>query len=201
MFRRKKVSPEVIAAQDAISDRSEKAGGQADTEGKRGSTMSTIKPNSPNFVPELPRRSLDIPGAGRRGDGAVRSNVSDSRRLTVGREIVLSGDITACEVLVVEGRVDAKLKNCQAIEITPSGVFKGEAEIEEADISGSFDGALTVRGRLTVRNGGRIQGSVRYGQLEVEAGGEINGDVRSGAPAKADAKGEIKTEEKPTAAS
>lgn len=163
--------------------------------------MSTIKPNSPNFVPELPRRSLDIPGAGRRGDGTVRSSVSDSRRLTVGREIVLSGDITACEVLVVEGRVDAKLKNCQAIEITPSGVFKGEAEIEEADISGSFDGVLTVRGRLTVRNGGRILGTVRYGQLEVEAGGEINGDVRSGAPAKADAKSEARTEEKPTAAS
>lgn len=131
----------------------------------------------------------------------MRSSVSDSRRLTVGREIVLSGDITACEVLVVEGRVDAKLKNCQAIEITPSGVFKGEAEIEEADISGSFDGVLTVRGRLTVRNGGRILGTVRYGQLEVEAGGEINGDVRSGAPAKADAKSEARTEEKPTAAS
>ncbi|MCH2393561.1 bactofilin family protein [Oceanibaculum sp.] len=161
--------------------------------------MSTIKPSSPSFVPELPRRSLDIPGAGRRGEGAVRSNVSDSRRLTVGREIVLSGDITACEVLVVEGRVDAKLKNCQAIEITPSGVFKGEAEIEEADISGSFEGVLTVRGRLTVRNGGRIQGTVRYGQLEVEAGGEINGDLQSATPAKAEAKAAAKAEDRPTA--
>ncbi|KZD12775.1 hypothetical protein AUP43_00070 [Oceanibaculum pacificum] len=153
----------------------------------RGITMSTIKPPSPSFVPELPRRTLDIPGGRRSGEGSsVGMRSAESRRLIVGREIVLSGDITACETLVVEGRVDAKLQNCQAIEIASTGVFKGSAEIDDADISGRFEGNITVRGRLTVRSTGRIEGEIRYGQLEIEAGGEINGDVKSLSASKTD---------------
>lgn len=201
MFGRKKVSSKVIttetegkigfggAAETEAASQTAATNTQADRTAARGIIMSTTKPPSPSFVPELPRRNLDIHSSTRRsseGAGSVAMRSAESRRLIVGREIVLSGDITACETLVVEGRVDAKLQNCQAIEIAASGIFKGSAEIEEADISGRFEGNITVRGRLTVRNGGRIDGEVRYGQIEIEVGGEINGDIKSLASLKSD---------------
>ena len=142
---------------------------------------------------DLPRRGVDIPGARRRpadtepeaapsagsgsslrGDGT--SEIS-SRRLLVGREISLAGEINSCDHLVVEGNIEAKLKDCRVIEVADGGIFKGSADIEQADIGGRFDGDLSVRGRLKIRGSGVISGNVRYGELEVEVGGRLVGTV------------------------
>ena len=104
---------------------------------------------------------------------------TDHKKLIVGREIILNGEIRTCDFLVVEGRVEAVLNDCRQIDIASSGQFKGSADIESADISGRFDGDLTVHGRLTVRATGRVFGKVKYGQLEVERGGIISGTVES----------------------
>jgi cytoskeletal protein CcmA (bactofilin family) len=95
----------------------------------------------------------------------------------VGQEISLSGQITACEHLVVEGSVDATLANGQTIEITDGGLFTGVAVVDTAEIAGCFCGKLYVRQRLTIRAGGRIEGSIRCAELVIEAGGKIEGDV------------------------
>ena len=102
----------------------------------------------------------------------------DGKRLTVGREICLSGEITACEVLVVEGKVEASLSDSRAIEVAEGGFFKGNAEIDNAEIAGRYEGNLTVRDRLLVRATGKVSGSIRYRRLEVELGGEIVGDTQ-----------------------
>jgi cytoskeletal protein CcmA (bactofilin family) len=80
---------------------------------------------------------------------------------------------------VVEGRTEVSLPNARIIEVAPSGFFKGSAEVEEADISGRFEGELTARDRLVVRNGGRISGTIRYGRIVIESGGEISGDMQT----------------------
>ncbi len=128
------------------------------------------------FRPELPRRVAQLPGTLR--PAAPESD--NDKTLTVGREIRLSGDISACEKLVVEGRVEAKLDDCRLIEISPSGYFKGTVEVDEAVISGGFQGTLAVRGRLWVRATGRVSGEIRYGDLEVERGGRISGTIDQG---------------------
>jgi len=115
-----------------------------------------------------------------RGGGTTRaaSDPVEGRKLIVGREIVLSGQITSCERLVVEGRVEASLSDSKVVEIAESGVFKGMAEIEHAEIAGTFEGTLTVRQKLWIRSTGKVTGTVRYGKIEIEEGGQISGDVQ-----------------------
>ena len=99
-----------------------------------------------------------------------------SQMLIVGQGIALAGEITACDRLVVEGRVEVVLNRTRAIEITESGVFtNGKADVEDADISGIYEGELTVRRRLLIRATGRVKGTVRYRELEVEQGGQLMG--------------------------
>jgi cytoskeletal protein CcmA (bactofilin family) len=107
------------------------------------------------------------------------SNLSspEGKKLIVGREIQLSGNISACDKLVVEGRVEAELQDCRQIEIASTGTFKGSAAIDMAEISGNFEGTLTARDILIVRSTGRITGTVRFGKLEIERGGEVVGDI------------------------
>jgi len=101
------------------------------------------------------------------------------RKLIVGREISLSGDITACDILVVEGHIEATLRDGRHLEITEAGHFKGSVEIDEADIGGKFEGSLTVRGRLKLRSTGIIEGTISYGEIEVEAGGKLIGEIKA----------------------
>ena len=110
---------------------------------------------------------------------AAASGDGDGKALVVGHEIVLSGSINACDKLVVDGRVEADLKECHTIIIGDGGVFKGMVEVEEAVVGGLFEGQLTVRGQLVVQGSGRIQGDVRYSQLAVEPGGVIIGNMNT----------------------
>ena len=100
------------------------------------------------------------------------------KRLIVGQGISLSGEITACDRLIVEGDVQVTLNQTKAIEISETGKFtNGKAEVDEAEISGIYEGELTVRGRLLIRTTGRVNGNVRFGEIEVERGGHITGSV------------------------
>jgi cytoskeletal protein CcmA (bactofilin family) len=108
----------------------------------------------------------------------VRRQETEHRKLIVGREIALSGEITSCDRLVVEGSVEANLANCHDIDIAESGLFKGSASIEEAEIRGRFEGTLTVRKRLLIRATGKVTGTIRYGQIEIECGDQVSGDVQ-----------------------
>src|SRR5581483_10357249 len=103
---------------------------------------------------------------------------TEGKRLIVGRDISLTGEITACDVLVVEGKVEASLGDSRMIEIAESGLFKGQAEIDSAEVAGRYEGNLTVRDRLFVRSTGKVMGTIRYGRLEIECGGELVGDIQ-----------------------
>ncbi len=100
---------------------------------------------------------------------------ASERTLTIGRGINMSGEIDACDHLMVEGTVEAALKGAKLLEIAQSGTFYGTVEIEEATIAGRFEGDLTVNGRLTIKSSGVITGSIAYRELEVESGAVIDG--------------------------
>lgn len=129
------------------------------------------------FRPEISRRLPDIPGPGR--GRTAESDREGGKKLIVGRDIVLNGKIAACDRLVVEGSVEATLDNSKVIEIAESGIYKGTAEIDEAVVSGQFDGTLVVRGQLTVKATGRVNGEIRYGRISIEAGGVVTGTLET----------------------
>ncbi|MEH6404878.1 MAG: polymer-forming cytoskeletal protein [Sneathiella sp.] len=97
-------------------------------------------------------------------------------RLHVGKDIHLKGEITACDRLIVEGKVEASM-NSDEVEISESGIFIGEVIIDTADISGKFEGTLTARKRLIIRKTGCVSGEIQYGDIEIEPGGEISGSL------------------------
>jgi len=134
------------------------------------------KPIETRPASEMARRLVEppsMPGA------AAAKRDSEMRKLIVGREISLAGEITSCDRLIVEGSVQANLASCREVEITETGVYKGSADIDECEIRGLFEGTLHVRGRLLIRSTGRVTGTVQYGQIEIEIGGQISGEIQA----------------------
>ena len=106
-------------------------------------------------------------------------DVEDSAgsKLIVGPDIKLKGvEITDCDTLVVEGRVEASMDS-RVVQIAQHGIFAGKATMDVAEIWGVFEGQLTVRKQLVIYGSGRVSGLIRYGKIRIEEGGELCGDI------------------------
>jgi cytoskeletal protein CcmA (bactofilin family) len=102
---------------------------------------------------------------------------AERRTLVVGKGISLQGTVTDAERLVVEGTVESQMIQAAELSVGPTGVFRGEVQVEDAEIAGLFDGTLTVRGSLVIRGTGKVKGTAKYRRLSVEEGGSIMGSM------------------------
>ena len=158
---------------DAFTSRNTLGSGIGAT-GTGGSPSGAVTPSS----------SVTSPSTAQRQASAVAQD-SQGSKLTVGPNIKLKGvEITDCDTLVVEGSVEATMDS-RVIQISERGSFKGSAEIDVAEIRGSFDGNLTVRQKLVIYSTGKVTGRIRYGKVVIEEGGQLSGEIEFGASASA----------------
>lgn len=115
------------------------------------------------------------PGMAARPSG--QRQPAERRTMVIGRGISVHGTIQDAERLVVEGIVEAKMIEANELSIAQGGMFRGEVEVEEAEIAGTIDGTLTARTALVVRATGRVLGTARCRRLQVEDGGQITGQI------------------------
>ena len=106
-----------------------------------------------------------------------RDMTAERRTLVVGRGISLQGMVQDAERLVVEGQVEASMIHAAELSVSAGGLFKGEIEVEDAEVSGTVDGTVTARGNLVVRSTGVVLGTARCRRLQVEDGGQITGRI------------------------
>lgn len=151
-----------------------------ETVGNKPAANASAKsaPAAPQVGKGEPRKdeakAADEPKAG----GEAKAS-GEGSRLVVGSHVRLTGsEITDCDTVIVEGRVEATVDG-RVMQITETGMFTGTVAIDMAEIRGQFNGELTVRKRLTVCGTGKVKGKIRYGTLVVEEGGELSGDVDS----------------------
>ncbi len=143
--------------------------------------LASLKENSmarSPFAPPLP----PVPSGGGLRQAPERSLApredGQRRTLVVGRGISVQGTVQDAERLVVEGTMEATMINgLTELSITHGGVFKGEVEVDEAEVAGTIDGTLTARNALIIRASGRVLGTARCRRLQVEDGGQITGRI------------------------
>lgn len=117
------------------------------------------------------------PGAGVAGRAGRPEPGAERRTLVVGKGISLQGTVADAERLVVEGTVESQMIQAAELSVGPTGVFRGEVQVEDAEIAGLFDGTLTVRGSLLIRATGKVKGTAKYRRLSVEEGGAVMGSM------------------------
>lgn len=149
----------------------------------RTSTLTRETPMSDRFTsdrmaafnPQIPRRVADIPspGAARGGDDV------EGKRLVVGKQVRIHGEVSGCERLVVDGHVDAKVSGVKTLDVTTNGTFKGSSEVDSATIAGTYDGDLKVNGHLEIAASGVVTGKVSYKTIAVANGGRLQGAIET----------------------
>jgi cytoskeletal protein CcmA (bactofilin family) len=141
--------------------------------GKSGETVRSSDLSSPS-TDGTHTRPYDETGA----QAWPQKDEADVRTMIVGPGVSVSGTISSCSRLILEGTIDAKLDDCQHVIVAQTGVFKGDVSTDNADVHGRFEGDLIVRKRLLVRATGQVSGTLTYGEIEIECGGKISGAIR-----------------------
>jgi cytoskeletal protein CcmA (bactofilin family) len=197
--RRKPDDPQpTVVVKTGMTNPAGGAPGTGPTAGDSGLGVPPFRPATPKEPPSMARPTFSanpnpqpVPAAGARPvmqPARTLREPSEKRTLVVGRGISLQGTVQDAERLVVEGTVETSMIHAAQRNGQVGGVFKGEAEVEDADIAGTCDGTLTVKGSLVVRSTGRLLGTARCRRLQVEDGGQITGRVEmitEGGPAPA----------------
>lgn len=136
-------------------------------------------PAAPARAPATPQPATPAPvTAAEPSTPSTAASDTPGSRLSIGPNINLKGvEISNCDVLVIEGNVDATITS-KVMEIAKPGRFSGTAVIDIAEIHGDFSGELTARSKLVVHGTGRVTGTIRYGKLVVAEGGTLTGELK-----------------------
>ncbi|MSO98159.1 MAG: polymer-forming cytoskeletal protein [Rhodospirillaceae bacterium] len=135
--------------------------------------MGVMAPTT-SYTPPPQRRVTEIPNL-----NTVRASEAENngKRLSIGKHIKVSGEVSGCERLVVEGEINATMHDVNTLEIASCGRVGGKADVDSAVVAGSFDGTLIVRGHLEIPQGGSVCGTISYKSVTVANGGKLSGTI------------------------
>lgn len=96
----------------------------------------------------------------------------------IGKGTRIVGDITHCARLEIQGAVEGRI-SADILVVRDSGSMKGEIHASDAEINGSLEGQIDIKGLLDIRSTGRVEGELGYGKLAVAMGGHIAGHIKT----------------------
>ena len=101
---------------------------------------------------------------------AAKSRTPSAAGSHVGINVKLKGvEISDCDLLVVEGRVEATVRS-KAMEIAKPGTLQGTVRSTSRRSTATSRARPPHAKRLVVHGTGRVAGTIRYGKLVVEEG-------------------------------
>lgn len=102
----------------------------------------------------------------------------------IGADSTVSGNLIferGCHVAgTVKGDVSASSNKRSELAVAQTGRIEGNAHAARMLVEGTIVGDLNCRGTVTLTSTARIEGSIKYGQIEMEKGAIVKGELVMG---------------------
>src|ERR1022692_1368830 len=154
------------------------------------------EPERPTITtPTTPAMSANEPALGPRPATATTPTTAD--QATIGKSLVIKGEVTGSESLYIDGRVEGSINLAgNRVTIGRNGVVAANINAREIVVLGKVRGNLTASDRVDIRSDGSLTGDVVAARISIEDGAFFKGgiDIRKGGqPQQQKANGEDKT--------
>jgi len=146
------------------------------------------RPN-PSTAPAAPVMTMNEPTAA--APRPVATTTSD--QATIGKSLVIKGEVTGSESLYIDGRVEGSINlSGNRVTIGRNGVVAANISAREIVVLGKVRGNITASDRVDIRSDGSLTGDVVAARISIEDGAFFKGgiDIR-----KAGSAGAAKVEE------
>jgi cytoskeletal protein CcmA (bactofilin family) len=132
--------------------------------------------------------------------GNMNTVTSPMEQATIGRSLVIKGDVSGAESLYIDGRIEGSIQVADhRVTIGRNGVVQANIIAREVVIMGKVQGNVQCTERVDIRSEGSLTGDVITQRVSVEDGAILKGSVEvrvAEKKAKPEVKAEIKSEVK-----
>ena len=98
----------------------------------------------------------------------------------IGAGTVVEGDIKSNGDIRIDGTVIGNIVSKSKVVVGATGTIDGNVTSQNADVSGSIKGKVTVNELLFLKSSANIQGDIITGKLVVEVGATFTGTCNMG---------------------
>src|ERR1700740_164776 len=149
------------------------------------------EPERPTIpTPSVPAMTASEPVAPR-----PTTSTTTSDQATIGKSLVIKGEVTGSESLYIDGRVEGSINlSGNRVTVGRNGVVAANINAREIVVLGKVRGNLTASDRVDMRSDGSLTGDVIAARISIEDGAFFKGgiDIRKGGQQSAKANGEDK---------
>ena len=156
------------------------------------------KPNQPGTTPAAPEpvrptSPAATPAFTSGASAATPGAIPNSEQATIGKGLVIKGEISGSESLFVDGKVEGTINlPGNRVTIGRNGQVAANITSREIVVLGKVRGNITATDRVDIRSEGALTGDVTAARISIEDGAFFKGgidikkpDVKAGAPAAA----------------
>jgi cytoskeletal protein CcmA (bactofilin family) len=132
----------------------------------------------------------------------VKTASAPGEQATIGRSLVIKGEVSGSESLYVDGRIEGTINLADnRVTIGRNGSVAANISAREVVIMGKVHGNIECTDRLDIRSEGSLTGDVVTQRISVEDGAILKGSVQVRAAQQKNEKVQAQAQAKATAAS
>jgi cytoskeletal protein CcmA (bactofilin family) len=137
-------------------------------------TTATPEPTRPTPVPAPTTATPSMEPAPAPRNAAVNT----SEQATIGKSLVIKGEVTGSESLYIDGRVEGSINlPGNRVTVGRNGVVAANINAREVVVLGKVKGNLTASDRVDIRNEGSLTGDVVAQRVSIEDGAFFKGGI------------------------
>jgi len=119
---------------------------------------------------------------------------------TIGRTLVIKGEISGSESLYIDGHVEGKIvMPASRVTIGRNGKVEASIQAREVVVMGKVNGNVDCADRVDIRSEGSVIGDISTARISVEDGAALKGGIQVKAESKSNQKPEQAKQEAPKA--
>jgi cytoskeletal protein CcmA (bactofilin family) len=143
-------------------------------------------PPTPNARPTSPEPERSAPPAPTQSAAPepvapsrpVVSSSSTADQATIGKSLVIKGEVTGSEALYIDGRVEGSINLAgNRVTVGRNGVVSANINAREIVVLGKVRGNLTASDRVDIRSDGSLTGDVVAARISIEDGAFFKGGI------------------------
>ena len=109
----------------------------------------------------------------------VKTTTAPIEQATIGRTLVIKGEITGSEALYIDGRIEGKITLTEnRVTIGRNGSVQADITAREVVVMGKVTGNIECSDRVDIRSEGVVNGNVSTIRISVEDGAVLKGGIQ-----------------------
>jgi hypothetical protein len=116
-----------------------------------------------------------------KNNSIMRNATPDSGTVNIiGSGTSIEGDVVSGGDIRIDGNLKGTIRTRGKLVVGPTGTIDGEVTCQNADVSGSIRGKVSVTELLSLKSSAKINGEITTGKLAIEPGADFSGSCSMG---------------------